>query len=269
MITSEIEYETADGEKVSDSDARRVQILSRNEVIYSSRRNDDNLNWFEQYNLAPYILTCFTDGSDPVIQQFVGRISSMANGPANSYSYDEAYKFLDTIWTSLADNKVAYQTSPTLSYDQHFGQHVKYGRDVLRNRAGTCIDLSIFWASAAESVGLKPHIVVIPGHAFPVIEMPNGQMLPIESTFMGKKSFKEAIESGMKSLKSGQADGRIILVDIKQMKDSGIRSLDLPRLDEDVLTQWGYSFKRPTTTNNELANNTPEQNTTRQSTTKQ
>lgn len=245
MLTSEIEYTTEDGERVTDSDSRRLQILSRNEVIYSTRRDSENLNWYEQFHLAPYLVTSFTDGTDPVIQQFVGRVSSMANGPAASASYEDAYKFLDAVWTALKINKVAYQTPPTLSFNEHFGQHIKYGRDVLRNRAGTCIDLSIFWASVAESVGLQPRILVVKNHAFPVIVMPNGQLLPIESTMMGKKTFKEAIAEGFKNIKDAQADGRIMVVDIPALKASGVASLDLPQIEANVLADWGYSFELP------------------------
>ena len=127
--------------------------------------------------------------------------------------------------------------------NDYFGQHVKYGRDVLRNRAGTCIDLAILWASAAESVGLKPYIAIIPGHAFPIIELPNGNQLPIESTMIGTGTLEEAVQTGFETLKKAQEKGMIMIVDIDDLKhNQNIRSLDLPKVSEDVLVKWGYNF---------------------------
>jgi hypothetical protein len=265
MIEMEAEYTTADGERVRESDGRRVQLLSRNEVVYSTRRDSENLNWFEQFDLVPMILTAFTNGTDPVMQQFAGRVSSLAGGPASSLDPDQAVAFLGTMWQTLEYNRISYQTSPGLSYDQHFGQHVKFGRDVLQNRAGTCIDLAILWASAAESVGLNPCIAVIPGHAFPVIQLPNGNLLPIEATLVGHATFEQALEKGLATLEAARQDGRLILVDVYDMKhNQGIRSLDLPVADEDVLTKWGYDFdtlQASTTAEEPVADQTVEQPT--------
>lgn len=243
MIETELQYTTADGEVVSETDASRVQILSRNEVIYSSRANGENLNWFESFDLAPMILASFTNGTDPVMQQFAGRVSALAGGPASSLDSKDAIAFLNTMWLTLQSNHLAYQTSPGLTIDNFSGQHVKYGRDVLRNRAGTCIDLAILWASAAESVGLKPFIAVIPGHAFPIVELPNGNRLPIESTMIGTATLEEAVQQGLETLKKAEADGLIMIVDISDLKSNqNVRSLDLPKVSDDVLVKWGYNL---------------------------
>lgn len=245
MLETEYEYTTEAGEKIADSDAQRIQILSRNEVIYSTRSRSENLNWYESFDLTPMILTSFTNGTDPVMQQFAGRISALADGPASSLNSDDAIKFLNTMWLALQANHLSYQTSPGLTVNDHHGQHVKYARDVLRNRAGTCIDLAILWASAAESVGLKPYIAVIPGHAFPIIELPNGNKLPIESTMIGSASLEEAVKKGLENLNQAQEQGLIILVDVQDMKNNqNVRSLDLPKLSEDVLQKWGYDLNQ-------------------------
>jgi len=265
MVETEFEYTQTDGEKVSETDASRVQILSRNEVIYSSRRNGENLNWFESFDLAPWILASFTNGTDPVMQQFAGRVSALAGGPASSLDSEHAIAFLNTMWKVLQSNHLAYQTSPGLTIDNFNGQHVKYGRDVLRNRAGTCIDLAILWASAAESVGLKPYIVVIPGHAFPMIELPNGNRLPIESTMIGSATLEEAVNQGLETLKKAEAEGLIMIVDINDLKSNqNVGSLDLPKVSEDVLVKWGYNLdeliNQPVTETQEVE--TQETNTT-------
>lgn len=45
-------------------------------------------------------------------------------------------------------------------------QQVKLPAEVLQERSGMCVELTLLLASAAESIGLNAEIVIIPGHAF-------------------------------------------------------------------------------------------------------
>ena len=121
------------------------------------------------------------------------------------------------------------------------GQHIKYTRDVLRNRAGTCIDLAVTWASVCEAVGLEPAIVVIPGHAFPAVKLPvSKRWVAIESTMLNS-TFKEAVDRGMATLEQAQK-GDHYLIDITETRAAGVLGLDLPDVSEGYLPNLGYSF---------------------------
>jgi hypothetical protein len=242
MIEVEYEYETADGTKVQETDATRVQLLSRNQVVYSSREQDEVLDWSESFEYGPFIIAAFAHSEDPAIQQLAGRVAGMANGAAASYSDADAEIFLTAMWKFLELNKVAYQSPPGLTMNNTFGQNVKYGRDVLRNRAGTCIDLAILWASTAKAVGLKSYVVLVPGHAFPVIGLPGGQVMPIESTVIGKGTFQQATEIGVKAYNEA-LQGDHYLIDIDELQNLGIRSLDLSKVDDNFLGQLGYKVE--------------------------
>lgn len=45
-------------------------------------------------------------------------------------------------------------------------QAIKLPAEVLQERSGMCVELTLLLASAVESIGLHPVIVIIPGHAF-------------------------------------------------------------------------------------------------------
>jgi hypothetical protein len=45
-------------------------------------------------------------------------------------------------------------------------QRIKLPAEVLQQRSGMCIELTLLLASAVESIGLHAEIVIIPGHAF-------------------------------------------------------------------------------------------------------
>lgn len=242
-VTAEYQYLNADGETVEQTDSGNLTVLARNEVVFSRHAAEESVNWQEANEYLPILVASFCNSNDPVIQQLAGRISGMASGPAASLDSQDAIVYLKAVWQFLDDNKVAYQTSPALSVDQHFGQHVKYARDVLANRAGTCIDLSIFWASTAKAVGMKAYIVIVPGHAFPMIELPNGNRVPLESTLMGKgASIDDAASKGSEQLEKA-LNGPHFIVDVSEMESWGVRSIDLERVSEDFLENLKFKFR--------------------------
>ncbi|MFM7927689.1 MAG: hypothetical protein ACKO9Q_08225, partial [Pirellula sp.] len=124
MIETEFEYQTADGNTVKDTDAHRIELLSRNQVVFSSRPDDENGDFLEQNDQIPYIVATFCNSDDPVVQQLAGRISGMANGPASSLDSEAAVTYLSTFWSFLTSNGISYQTPPGFSLNGTRGQHI-------------------------------------------------------------------------------------------------------------------------------------------------
>ena len=242
MLETEYEYCRPDGEKVTQSDSRRLDIMGNNETIFSGLRASETLNWADRMEYMPVILASFTTPSDPVIQQLAGRVAGRTGGANAAADTDAAIKFLQAFWDFLSENKLAYQTPPGLFHGEQQGQHVKYPRDVLRNHAGTCIDLAIMWASTCEAVGLHAQLVCIPAHCFPVITLPNGTTVAIESTVMGHTTLLEATKLGQQDLQKAQ-QGDSIFVDIQAMRKAGFESADLPAVSPTFLTDEGYHFE--------------------------
>jgi hypothetical protein len=241
MLETEYEYSRPDGQKVAESDSRKLDILGYNETIFSGLPLSEIMNFADRMEYMPAVLASFTTSSDPVIQQLAGRVSGRAGGAAAAAHNEDAVKFLRAFNDFLAQNKVAYQTPPSFVHGEQFGQHIKYGRDVLHNHAGTCIDLAILWASTCEAVGLRPVLVVIPSHCFPAVYLPEGQLVAIESTAVGHVPFEKVIELGTQDLQKAQ-QGDSIIVDISSMRKAGIQSLDLPAISSTFLADEGYRF---------------------------
>jgi hypothetical protein len=247
MLETEYEYCRPNGEKVTESDSRKLDILGYNQMLFSGLPSSEMMNFSDVMEYMPTVLASFTTSTDPVIQQLAGRAAGRAGGSANA-SQEDALKFLRALNDILAQNKVAYQTPPAFFNGQQEGQHVKYGRDVLRNHAGTCVDLAILWASTCEAVGLKPMLIVIPNHCFPAIRVPNtaNDFIAIESTGVGEYSFDKVIESGNKKLTAAlQGQVASIIVDLSTMRHAGIQCVDLPAVSPTFLTDEGYRFEAP------------------------
>ncbi len=246
VIEVEYEYEEVDGTKIEESDSYPIQILSRKEVIFSSLQPEQITGFSDQFDYAPALFTSMTTPADPVVQQLAGRINGMAaesygQSIAASSSDDECVAFMGAMHHFMQTNHVAYQSPPGMLTQGHQGQHIKYTRDVLRNRAGTCVDLAVTWASVCEAVGLEPAIVLIPGHAFPAVRLPESkQWLAIESTMLNA-TFKDAVTKGNAELAAAMK-GNHYLIDITAVRKLGVLSLDLPNVSEQFLTNLDYAF---------------------------
>lgn len=242
-LEMEYEYQTADGRKVQESDVRRVQLLGRNEVIFSNVAENEAVGWFDRYNNAPAILASFVSSNDPVMQQVAGGVARMSGGAAASLDAEGALKFMACLYQFMSQNQIAYQTPPGRTFEGQLGQHVKFGRDVLRAKAGTCIDLAILYASVCESVGLRSVVFVVPGHAFPAAYLPDGRLIPVEATLVGRKNFVAAVETATEEASTAINKGLFYKIEVRQLHDLGVYPMDLATVETDYLTKLGYNFE--------------------------
>ncbi len=239
-LEMEYQYRRPDGQLVEGSDSRMIQLLGRNEAFFSSHKLTDCVSYFDQNDYGPAILASFVTKDDPIMQQVAGWVSGQAGGVAADSSDANAIRFLQALYEFMAGNGISYQTPPGGEFNGQFGQHIKYGRDVLQNRAGTCVDLAIFYGSVCEAVGLKPVLFLVPGHCFPAIRLPqSGKIFAVETTGVPQASFAQVCTVGMKEVEDVRKKGLVFEVDIVQLHNQGIYGLQLPTLPTTALTDWG------------------------------
>lgn len=236
----EYQYQQPDGQVMRETADRRVQLLGHNEVLYSSMKYEelvDNQDWFD---MDQYILPSLVKPEDPILQQVTGWVAGQAGGVAAIVDDKQAMKFLESLFLFMSGNRIAYQSPTGGNIEGRTHQHVKYGRDVMRNRAGTCIDLAIFYASCCQATGLKPILHTIPGHCFCAIRLPSGKLVAVEATMVTKFTFDQAVKRGQEELddivKKGLPHSA---VDVQAMHDLGVRAPELPALPTSALNDWG------------------------------
>ena len=239
ILEMELKYEQADGRVVEQNESRRVQLLGRNEVVFSTLKSDQAVGFQDNYNCGPFVLASFVTHEDPIIQQVAGWVSARAGG-RGSDSDENAKAFMKALYEFMSANQIAYQTPPVGQSNTRSGQHVKYGRDVLRNKAGTCIDLAILYGSVCEAVGLRPVLTLIPGHCFPAVYLPDsGNLLAVETTAVGKRSFEEACKIGNETMVKAIRDLPAFMVDVQDLHNQGVFGLELTNLPPSALADWG------------------------------
>ena len=241
------QYRGPDGKLVEESETKELTLLSRNQVYYSSLKPADCVDWNDRMNLVGAVVSSFVTHEDTVIQQAAGRIAKWSGGANASGSDDDALKFMAAAYLFMGEN-IAYQTPPGGENNATFIQHVKYGRDVLKNKAGTCIDLAILYGSLCQAVGLEPVLYNIPGHCFPAVRLPvSGKVIAVESTMIGKQSFQDAVkhatEANMQKLRAGNLPYDEALV--SKYHKAGAIPMDLPSVGEDPLEKWGIKMPNP------------------------
>lgn len=68
------------------------------------------------------------------------------------------------IFASLHEEHIVY-TNPPASYEE-MGQRIRLPHLLLERKQGTCLDLSVLYASCLEAVGIHPLLLFTKGHAF-------------------------------------------------------------------------------------------------------
>jgi len=240
------QYSDAAGRPYSGELTERLEMLGINQFEFSNLSDEDRTdNWRDYFNNAPLLAAFVTKMDDPV-RQFAGYASHRSGLTSPASSQEDALKWLQAAYEMELGNDIVY-TTPSGSFLTEGNsslQDIKYPRDVFRDRTGTCIDLAITYAALAESVGLHANLMVVPGHTFAVIRLPNGQLMAVENTGLGggnqRTGFEKAVEIGMKELQEHFEDGRYYLVDVQKEWDTDrVPTPELQQLATDFLEKSG------------------------------
>lgn len=252
ILLVEWSYDDGTGSKKEDDDSKKVVLLGVNEFVFSSLVGDESFGtWQEGFNNAP-LLAAWVTRNDGVVKHLAAMANKNAGGVGGSTDAKSAVAVLKACYELLLLNDFSYQHPPslsdkTVSFDAHMVQNVKLPRDTIRDRSGTCIDLAILFAAMANAVGLEPHLALIPGHCFPVIKLPGGQLVGVETTGVsggirfGSAGFDKVLEIGTQELAKAQEDGRIYLIDVQSLWTRGVSNPEIEDLPPDILQRWGIS----------------------------
>lgn len=245
-------------EKVVDEDTK-ITLLGVNEFVFNDLEAGERFDAFfaQSVNNGP-LLASWVSRNDPVVKQFAALANKNAGGAFAPKDDATALKVIGQCYELLRINNFTYQAPPGLvsvatSFDVKSMQNVKFPRDVIKDKSGTCIDLAILFASMVNAVGLKPYLLVIPGHCFPAVAMPSGNVYGVETTLVaggvrfGSGPFKMALREGMSEFSEALSSGQYVLLPIPDLWASGVSNPELDELPPDILQRWGITEIAPGT----------------------
>jgi hypothetical protein len=102
-------------------------------------------------------------------------------------------------------------------------QRIRLPRETLELSNANCIDVSVAYASAMENLGMKPVVVIVPGHAFTGVRLgPNSQeILYLDLTVLPRGTFAAAVARAQAWLKK-TPQSEVLTVDIGAARSLGV-----------------------------------------------
>ena len=236
----------------------KVKIESQVGEIYSHIEEIDILAYDEWSGLLimPEIVTAFITPNNGNVTQIIIEakqfLKEWCENPAfTGYQSNDTNTIrmqMAAIYAALQKKQISY-CMPPASYE-FIGQRIRLIDNILTNKLGTCLDLSLLYASCLEAIGLNPIIIFIKSHAFVGCWLEDecfaeciqdditlitkriadgiNQICLVECTsFVDGKiiSFENAEMMGKNNLQN--QENFQLLVDIKRSRGSGIRPIPL------------------------------------------
>jgi hypothetical protein len=112
-------------------------------------------------------------------------------------------------------------------------QRIRLPRETLELSNANCIDVSVAYASALENLGMKPVVVIVPGHAFTGVRLgPNSQdILYLDLTVLPNGTFAAAEARAQAWLKK-TPQSEVLNVDIGAARSLGIYPMPEPEIEK-------------------------------------
>ena len=212
--------------KVSDANGkilfektRRITLLSKDYLVWGIDSD---------YDLAFGVAAFVTPhDSGKAIDRLLSAAAEKASGRAlGGYQGDDHQKSVEdqarAIYQTIHEMGIKYVNAP-VSFGKN-DQRIKFPAESLADKSGNCIEGTLLFASAFESLGMRPVVILVPGHAFVGVRLWDNDdtILPIETTMVGTDPYKDAVATAVQELNQYLADGTATIVDIAVLRQMGI-----------------------------------------------
>src|ERR1700731_213233 len=228
-------------------------IYGVNEVQYSELPADDMLTWYDQWNLAQFVI-CMVTPNDPIVKEYAAAITKRIGGTLAGATQDpdqivELMKATDNYMRGTGMRYASPEGVPVSIGDTRtLVQTVRLPRDVITTNNGLCIELAILWASILDQLGCQTCIVMIPGHAFTVV-VAGDKYYPVECTAITPKAvgatadvpFEKAMEIALGNLQKQQYK---IFFSVQKFRGEGYASPELPDVEVNKIKEMLASRER-------------------------
>jgi hypothetical protein len=231
-------------------------IYGVNEVQYSDLPADDILTWYDQWNLAQFIV-CMVTPNDPVVKEYAAAITKRMGGTLAGATQDpeQVVELMKATYDYMRETGMRYASAEGVPVSigdvRTLVQTVRLPRDVITSNNGLCIELAILWASILDQLGCQTCIVMRPGHAFTIVQA-GDKYFPVECTAITPKAvgstsdvpFEKAMQMAMEDLQKQQYK---IFYSVQQYRGEGYASPELPDVDVDKVKGMLVSREREET----------------------
>jgi hypothetical protein len=229
-LTARYEY---DGLDQPIEDTEKIYLLGKNDFVFSDLSDEDILTFTDAFDNYPMIAAFVTPNQETVKSV----ANSLAGGLETGMNDQDVYLAFLRCFDGMRQMGVKYIQEPSSFWSDRMAQYVQYPHETLTRASGTCLDLAICMAALMEAVGIRSYVALIPGHAIPIIELPNsGEMYAIESTFVDQEyalthfpgetspdvTAEECVNIAADEINTALEEGSYILIDIEKSWEQGV-----------------------------------------------
>jgi len=259
--------------------------MNKDGEMYFHQSYSIDLLSFDQWSgtgILPEMLAAFVTPNNPFIVSIVQRAAAILEQWTGSSALDEyqsrnpnrVRNQMAAVYAAITEQSIVYCTTPASFEDA--GQRIRLTDNVMTQKMGNCIDMTLFYASCLEAIGIHPLIVIFQGHAFA-----GGWLTPetfpdsvtddisflnkriadgineitlVEATCMNQGlnvGFEEAVNRAKNQMANSQ--GFIMAIDVKRCRFAGIRPLP-----QRILNGSQWEIKEDYTSDNEAYHKTPD-----------
>jgi len=218
-----------DGDKVLYGDSLSISLLPR-----------DSLPLFREVGadiskMTPEYIGAWVTPNSRAVDSFL--TAAKQRHPKKTFAGEQAdtVSQVKAIYDELKARGVTYVMDPTVNTDLVKVQRTRLPSEVLESTNAQCLEGTILFATMLEAIGLRPIIVLVPGHAFVGWHAtradgvkPGADRLFVETTMVGNAPFEAAVKTAMQraalELKSGNVDrGTSQLIELTDLRTGGIK----------------------------------------------
>ena len=219
-------------------------IYGVNEIQYSDLPSDDMLTWYDQWNLAQFVV-CMVTPNDPIVKEYAAAITKRIGGTLAGATQDpqQVFELMKATYDYMRQTGMRYASAEgvpaTIGDIKTLVQTVRLPRDVITSNNGLCIELAILWASILDQLGCQTYVVLRPGHAFTIVRAADRDF-PIECTAITPKAvgenadvpFEKAMQMAIDDLHKQQFK---IFLSVQQYRSQGYSPPELSEVDQDKI----------------------------------
>jgi hypothetical protein len=163
------------------------------------------------------------------IDAFLG--AAKQKSPRNTFAGEQAATLpqVKALYDTLKEKGVSYVMDPDILAGAAKGQRTRLPSEVLTSTNAQCLEGAILYATLMEAIGLRPGIVIVPGHAF-VAWYPTpsdgddvkGQVLFLETTMTHDATFEDAVKVARAEFLEASARKKARVLFLPDLRKQGI-----------------------------------------------
>ena len=242
--TASLYFKISSDDKIIDENTIPIKLYAKDEMIWGSWGVE--VGGGEEWIDSSWFIGAWVTPHTPEIDELIE--SSARYHPDNAVTgYRCSHCQTDADWIDYTGLQVkaiydALQNRYQITYinvplaygskDEN-PQRVKLPKDTIKMASSNSIDGTVLFASALESVGINPNIILTPGHAFLCWDInEEGESVDcLETRMVGSSSYEKANEAGMDAYDEEIAAGNFYkgesrIISIKELReDLGVKPM--------------------------------------------